>query len=152
MLRRTPFTPITIVLTTLLMVGLASALPLRQYAGWMSRHAIGPHAPPVQYLTDWLTHPGLAMLLGIILLSAIVMVCLMLYAPGEPIPTVRNYLLLQGAVVGLATLGLLALMNAGFPSHNSRYLSGFTSLWILGLWTSAVSGLWASGRLKPWLG
>lgn len=150
MLRNSYQTPLLLTLMTASLASMAIFRPIRsEYSAHYQGSIRSITDERVLYLQDWMqAEPGLSLLIGLIFTIAAVWVILMLITPGAMYGQVQNYLFLQAGVGMVATLGIVALAQ---DFQNTTFHSGFTALWVLGLWSSIGSALWASGRLDQWL-
>lgn len=141
-----------LVLLTTTLTGLAFGLPIRYDCACTSYRSSLWKQNSYDYLTDWLQgHPGLMLMISLIVVVSVLLTFMLALGNGVISGQVQNFLYLQAAVSGLATLGLLLLTDFGHASTDSVYLTGYNALIALGMWASLGSWLYASGRLDRWL-
>lgn len=141
-----------LILLSATLIGLASYQPMRiqVVSSEGIRHAM--IRTQMEYLSDWLQgHPGLMLLVGLLLLTAVILPLLMACSSGWIAHPVQHYLYIQGITAGLATVGIAWFTHFEMAHGPALYLSGYRALLMLGLWSSLGSILWASGRLDRWM-
>jgi hypothetical protein len=134
------------------LIGLAFSQPMRiQVVSSPEIHPASVHTQ-TEYLSDWLQgHPGLMLLLGLLLITAAILPLMMACSPGWITQSGQNYLYLQSLTAGLATMGIVWFTHFEMAHGPVLYLSGYRALLMLGLWSSLGSFLWASDRLDRWM-
>lgn len=134
------------------LIGLAFTQPMRIRYSLSSGLSRSTFSHQAEYLSDWLQgHPGLVLLIGLLLATAMALPIMMAFSSGLLDAQVQSYLYLQGFVAGLATAGIFLFTRFGMAFDQGSYFAGYNALLMLGLWSSLGSLLWASGRLDRWM-